>query len=144
MSEFRTRYRGVGSVRTARHAVVEFVRAAGFCTHAVSDIALASGEALANAVEHGGGSFTLRCKIEPSGALRIEIQDSGRGFDPARRLPPIDDPAVETRARGYGIFLMRELMDHIEFSENGSKVVLVKQSGICNICPRASEELGRS
>ena len=143
MSEFRTRYRGVGSVRTARHAVVEFVRAAGFCSHAVSDVALASGEALANAAEHGGGSFTLHCALEPSGALRIEIKDGGGGFDPARRTPP-GDPSVETRARGYGIFLMRELMDRIEFSENGSKVLLVKQSGICNICPRAAEELESS
>jgi anti-sigma regulatory factor (Ser/Thr protein kinase) len=140
MSEFRTRYRGVGSVRTARHAVVEFVRAAGFCSHAVNDIALAAGEALANAAEHGGGWFTLHCTLEPSGALSVEIKDGGSGFDPGHRAPRVNDPSTETRARGYGIFLMRELMDRIEFSENGSKVLLVKQSGICNVCPRASEE----
>jgi serine/threonine-protein kinase RsbW len=99
----------------------------GFSENEVADIRLAAGEALSNAVEHGRGlrssAFTVRCTFIES-ALTIEIRDSGDGFpsppDPTRVEP--DD-----RGRGFGIFLMRRLMDNVEFQGNGTIVRMVRR-----------------
>ena len=93
----------------------------------MADIRLAAGEALSNAVEHGRRSrssgFSVHCTFEGD-ALTIEVRDSGEGFS----WPP-DRPAVEPdeRGRGFGIFLMRRLMDDVTFARNGTVVRLVRK-----------------
>ncbi|HEY2473368.1 MAG TPA: ATP-binding protein [Candidatus Cybelea sp.] len=52
---------------------------------------LASGEALANCVEHGGGPTLLVECWRDRGRLTAEIRHQGRGFDPPKSVnaPPI-------------------------------------------------------
>jgi serine/threonine-protein kinase RsbW len=116
----------IRNVAEARRSIAGFAEACGFPREAVSDIRLAAGEALSNAVEHGGRSnsrIVVECSFDGS-ALAIEIHDQGPGF-PA----PLDRGSVEPdyRGRGFGIFLMRRLMHEVNFSRNGSVVRLVRR-----------------
>jgi len=115
------------NVPLARNAVASFARLCGFSREEVADIRLAAGEALSNAVEHGRGrrpgGFSVRCVYE-LGELTIEIRDNGVGFSPEQ-----DEPAaIEDRNRGFGIFLMRRLMDRVNFESNGTCVRLTRRS----------------
>lgn len=84
---------------------------------------LASGEALANCVEHGGGpSLSVRCWFD-QGRLIAEIRHEGEGFDPP---DPILAPP-EGAPRGYGLFIMHEVLDAVEFLEGGRGLRLVKK-----------------
>jgi anti-sigma regulatory factor (Ser/Thr protein kinase) len=105
---------------------MERVAAYGYTGQELADIETAIGEALANAAEHGhrpGGVFDVAVYVE-GGAAVIEVLDEGAGFahepDPVNALPPPDI------ARGFGIFLMRRLMDGLEFEEHGRRVRLRK------------------
>ena len=56
----------------------------------------------------------------------IAVRDEGPGFDPAQ----VPDPRREDRlhlTHGRGIFLMRELMDHIQHRKGGREIVLYKK-----------------
>ena len=89
---------------------------------------LAVGEACNNAVEHGhveDGEFVVTCEFV-DGSLRIEIADSGRGFDDAGSS---GSSSGEYIGRGRGISIMRALMDEVECrrSPAGMTIALVKR-----------------
>jgi serine/threonine-protein kinase RsbW len=128
--EYRAAYTSdIKNVALARQGIAGFAADCGFSEDDVSDIRIAAGEALSNAVEHG--CRTRRRKIVVNCAfdghqLAIEIQDSGNGFP-----EPSDRPSVEpdVRGRGFGIFLMRRLMDEVTFARNGTLVRLIRRFG---------------
>jgi serine/threonine-protein kinase RsbW len=114
-------------VALARQVIAKFAAECGFSEEEVSDIRLAAGEALSNAVEHGCAMRARRIIVECTfrdQALSIQIQDSGAGF-----IEPSARPTVEPdhRGRGFGIFLMRRLMDEVSFDRNGTVVRLVRR-----------------
>jgi serine/threonine-protein kinase RsbW len=128
----KTHYRAdytseIGNVALARRSVAGFATACGFSQSDIADIRLAAGEALSNAVEHGSGmpsaGFTVDCSFDGV-ELRIEIQDNGTGFC-APEIRTTIEP--DQRGRGFGIFLMRRLMDDVVFSGNGSIVRLIRR-----------------
>ncbi len=116
------------NVALARKGVAGFAGACGFSEADIADIRLAAGEALSNAVEHGNGhspgGFTVECGFDGD-ALSIEIRDSGQGF----AAPALISTAVtpDQRGRGFGIFLMRRLMDDVAFARNGTVVRMVRR-----------------
>jgi len=59
------------------------------------------------------------------GLLTIEIKDSGRGF--ARSERAFQARQLGESPRGFGIFIMREFMDVVEYSEHGSRVRIMKR-----------------
>jgi serine/threonine-protein kinase RsbW len=107
---------------------VRFAADCGFDGQALHDIECAVGEALANATEHGhregAAGFEVVVRLS-DGALIVEIQDSGAGFD----RPEAHQAArpLSSAPRGFGIFLMRELMDEITYSEGGTRVRMIKR-----------------
>jgi len=110
---------------TARRAVSTFARSCGFGAVDLADIECAAGEAVANAIEHGNRErdyFELHCEFDGT-TLAIEVKDRGKGFSevPAPRLD------AAPRLRGWGIFLMRSLVDRVTFFEGGSGVRLEKK-----------------
>jgi serine/threonine-protein kinase RsbW len=85
-------------------------------------------EALSNAMSYGNaGDPGKRVRLEMTladGLLRVRVTDEGNGFDPSG-LP---DPTAPERLGcdgGRGIFLMRELMDDVQFNERGNEVTLL-------------------
>jgi anti-sigma regulatory factor (Ser/Thr protein kinase) len=125
-ASFRQRFPNTRLAATqARRAVVAHIADYGFAPQDLSDIETAVGEALANAAEHGHkaeSAFDVRVHVERD-RLIVEVQDGGSGF--AGRLdgsaPAHDAP------RGFGIYLMRHLMDEVDFIERGTCVRLAKR-----------------
>jgi serine/threonine-protein kinase RsbW len=127
----KTHYRAdypseIRNVALARRSVAGFAGACGFTESEISDIRLAAGEALSNAVEHGGAptaGFTVECSFDGD-ELRIEIQNDGTGFSAPAVRGSIEP---DQRGRGFGIFLMRRLMDDVVFGRNGTVVRLIRR-----------------
>lgn len=75
-------------------------------------------EAVNNAIIHGNRSeperrVRITCEILP-GWLLVMVDDEGRGFKPDKIGNPLAKENV-LRESGRGIFLMRTLMDKVEF-----------------------------
>ncbi|HET8656282.1 MAG TPA: ATP-binding protein [Longimicrobiaceae bacterium] len=85
-------------------------------------------EALANAILYGNGGDARRMvQVEVSlNAVRVVLRvvDQGEGFDP-RAVPDPTRPENVDRTSGRGLFLIRELMDEVEYNDRGNAVCLV-------------------
>jgi len=80
-------------------------------------------EAVNNAILHGNRSradkkVSVRCEVVP-GWLLFEIKDEGKGFRPDHVRNPLKEENLH-RESGRGIFLMRTLMDKVEFEHLSS------------------------
>ena len=90
-----------------------------------AEIVLAVWEACANAVEHAQApslsTFSLRGMFDDRGHIRIEVSDSGRW-----------KTGDGSNDRGFGLRLMRSLMDSVDVtsSESGTTVVMERQVGL--------------
>ena len=112
----------------ARRAVVAFARQ-WFSGDDLSDIESAVGEALANCAEHGyvnGTQIDVRCRFDGR-ELSVEIKDAGQGFDRWNASDFVKP--LSAAPRGYGTFIMRRLMDEMEYTDHGSRIRLVKRRG---------------
>jgi serine/threonine-protein kinase RsbW len=97
------------------------------CWGDIEIIGLAVREALANAIVHGNHcdpEKTVRISVAVNGNcdLLVSVKDSGSGFDPNGLPNPI---AVENpfAQHGRGIFLIRQLMDEVNFKfDHGTEV----------------------
>ena len=113
------------NVPIARKSVARFARECGFPDEKIADIELAASEALNNAFEHGCSGrfsgFSVFCECV-DGELAVEIRDSGTGFRVTAEGSMVEP---EKRSRGFGIYLMRRLMDDVSFARNGATVRLL-------------------
>jgi len=85
-------------------------------------------EACLNAMEHGGGPFTvhLRSDVQSSKpCLVIDVEDHGNGFDPATAPQNSATRVIgSSMKRGWGLTLIRELMDEVQIrSQPGQTLV---------------------
>jgi serine/threonine-protein kinase RsbW len=109
----------------------EFARKAGFDEDTASQIAMISREAAANAVLHGNRkdpNKKVRAKFSVTEeALTIQVADEGTGFDPSGVPDPLS-PEGLLKPSGRGIFLMRAIMDEVNFRQlsPGTEITLVK------------------
>ena len=106
-------------------AVREFVSSAarsfGFRDEDVSKIALAVDEACTNIIKHAyrfdpGKSITITVRGR-NGAFEVIIQDFGKEFDPMKvPTPDMREYLSHFRKGGLGVYLMKSLMDKVEYS----------------------------
>ncbi|MEV6806426.1 ATP-binding protein [Streptomyces sp. NPDC017248] len=107
--------REAASVPLARRLLIGTMETAGVDPEISYDLSVALSEACANAVEHGGGpasgaSEAYRVTAYLDGEkCRIEVSDSGPGPVPV----PDFRPARADAEHGRGLFLIRELADHV-------------------------------
>lgn len=85
-------------------------------------------EACLNAMEHGGGQMVVRMSSEgPEGksSLVIEVEDQGSGFDPDM-APRNSASRIHgcTSKRGWGLTLIRELMDEVQIQSNPGQTLV--------------------
>lgn len=117
------------SIQRVVNLVAERCRELGFSRKRLRfNFRVGVSEALANAMLYGNGrdpnkKVRLEAQLEP-GTVTIRVTDEGHGFDP-ERLPDPRSPANLTRPGGRGIFLIRELMDQVEFNERGNSITMV-------------------
>lgn len=108
---------------------------------AASEIRLALEELGRNAIEWGnkgekGKKVRFGCRILP-GKVIVYIEDEGAGFIPGEVPDPSADPlahlehrkAVGKRLGGYGIHLIKHLMDKLIYNQKGNRVVAIKYLG---------------
>jgi serine/threonine-protein kinase RsbW len=115
----------------AAKAVETLGRALGMHQTQVEAASVAMVEACLNAMEHGGGPVTVRLRSDNHSrpCLVIEVEDHGRGFDP-ERAPRNSSSRVlgSTSKRGWGLTLIRELMDEVQIqSAPGRTVVAMRK-----------------
>lgn len=109
----------------------EYARKAGFDEDTACQIAMISREAAANAVLHGNKKDPkkkVRAKFSVTNdALSIQVADEGAGFDPAEVPDPLS-PEGLLKPSGRGIFLMRAIMDEVNFRQlsPGTEITLIK------------------
>ena len=85
-------------------------------------------EALSNAMLYGNNSdpeksvrVEVTIKLEE---VSVRVTDQGVGFDPTT-VPDPTLPANISKSGGRGIFLMKALMDEVQFNDRGNSVTLV-------------------
>ncbi|MEU5792341.1 ATP-binding protein [Streptomyces sp. NPDC047813] len=105
--------REAASVPLARQLLIGTMETAGVDPEISYDLSVALSEACANAVEHAGDDGTsavYRVTAYLDGEkCRIEVADSGPGFQHTRALRPARPDAEH----GRGLCLIRELADHV-------------------------------
>lgn len=111
-----------------RETISETIRASEFPHADISRIILAVDEAVANIMEHayerdteGRGEIELRLHADRE-RFEVTVRDSGQAFNPDQVVAPDMDEHVRLgRKNGLGIFLMRKIMDQVNyrFEENG-------------------------
>lgn len=110
--------------------IVEQARAVGLDEYAVWEVQLAVDEAATNVIQHSyaraHGPITISTDLV-NGAFQITICDQGRPFDPARvPEPDLVSPLEERKTGGLGLYLMRKLMDSVEFRfEDGENILVL-------------------
>ncbi len=117
------------AVAPAVDRVLDAVKAADLSDDQIHDLAVAVAEALSNAAVHGNAlrpdaRVRILVEVTPRKRAVIEVKDAGRGFDFGSLSDPTD-PSRILIPGGRGVFLMRRLVDQVEFSDSGSRVRLV-------------------
>ena len=116
--------------REVRAWLLEIARVAGLPGPQAHDAALAVSEVCANIHRHAYagnryGRIDLSAEADAAaGTLRLTVRDYGVSFD----VSSVPHPSGEPQEGGYGVFLIRSLMDQVEFTNMGigTRVVLVK------------------
>ena len=118
-----------GSEKVAMEHAADVARRMGFSDDRIEDLKTAVAEACINAIEHGNRmdantkvGVTLRVTDEK---LQVDVRDEGKGI--GKVSPPSIDEKIEGKeeTRGWGIFLIRNLMDDVTFESDpgGGNVV---------------------
>jgi len=99
------------------------------------NIPLACDEAISNAILHGNRSHadrkvSIQIYVSPN-RFRMRVRDEGDGFDVATVADPTRGEAL-LRSRGRGVYLMRHIMDSVEYREGGRVVELEKRNTSTN------------
>jgi serine/threonine-protein kinase RsbW len=121
----RLHFRHPRSLATVRRVLRAVTQRAGFSATAQDDVLMAVVEACTNALLHGmapdGEGRTSVCIHLGPASLVVDVADEGRGFDPARlSAPDLEEP----REHGYGLFIIRRVMDRLEVFHGDSGTVV--------------------
>ena len=114
-------------------AIADFITEAARQLHMgerdIFAVQMAVDEAVTNIITHGypgqpDGSLDISCR-KKGDDLIVEIRDRGSPFDPDEvPEPDLHTPLEDRREGGLGIFLMRRMMDRVEFAHLDGENVL--------------------
>ena len=116
-----------------RRFVEQYARQAQLSEEDIDKFRLAVDEACTNVIEHackGDDSHEISITINIAGPrVTMLIRDDGEAFDPEKYGPPdLIEMAKKRSDGGFGIHLMRRLMDRVEYRRRGrfNEVALTK------------------
>ena len=96
-----------------------------------AEISMALIEACINAFEHSESNKQIEIHFRIKGdELEIQVTDKGKGFDESKvKIPKIEEKIGSDHKRGWGLQLIKELMDTVEFesSPEGTTVTMTKK-----------------
>lgn len=120
---------------TASKTATALAESMGMSADKVDEVRMAVVEACINAFEHSRAkdgrvyvTFQILTDQEPQ-RLQIKVADTGVGFVPEDvEMPRIEDKLKAERKRGWGIQIIKGLMDEVEFrsGDRGTTVVMRK------------------
>jgi serine/threonine-protein kinase RsbW len=115
----------LGAEKEAIKKAVTIAEKMGFARDRIEDLKTALAEACINAIEHGN-KFDQNKKVRvtlsaDTNSLQVIVYDEGDGIDP-KKIPPkrVRDDGFPCR-RGYGVFLITNLMNEFYFEKNPGK-----------------------
>jgi serine/threonine-protein kinase RsbW len=123
------------NLATIREFVAKIAQNSGFSENDISKIELAVDEACTNVIKHAyenqPNSKDIEVNVEFQGdKLTIIVTDYGKGFEPEKiQSPNIKKYLAEHRRGGFGIYLMKTLMDEVHYDiQPGirNKVTMIK------------------
>lgn len=112
----------LGYEKVAMDTAASLAREMGFSEDRVADLRTAVGEACLNAIEHGNRldasvKVGVTLTIDPD-ALQVEVDDRGDDYEPPAGTPNIADKiAGDSASRGWGMFLIQNLVDEVVFEQ---------------------------
>ena len=109
-----------GNLLEVRDFVLRAARAFGFSDEEASKIVLAVDEACTNVIKHAyqfAPDREIEIVIQPvKDRMQITVIDDGKSFNPSvTKLPDLKQHLSHYRRGGLGIYLMRTLMDEVEY-----------------------------
>jgi serine/threonine-protein kinase RsbW len=119
----------------ASRAVEEAGHRIAFPRDTLAEVKLAVVEACLNAIEYGTGEVEVEVIAHADDAhpwMEVAVVDHGPGFDPSGVPKPVlSDKLRSTRKRGWGLELIRRLMDEVQItSEPGlTRVRMIRRRG---------------
>lgn len=108
-----------------RNFVAKHAREFGFKKQDVADIRLAVDEAYTNIIKHaykndGNKSVDIELGYN-SDTFWVTLMDTGDAFDPRNySKPDVRQKIKEKKRGGVGVYLIRKLMDDVEYNTKGS------------------------
>ena len=123
----------LGYERIAMESAASFAKIIGFAQERIEDLKTAVSEACLNAIKHGNkGRWEARVIVTMSfkkNSLNICVKDEGSGITKLPQEPDIERiiENVESR-KGIGIYLIKQLVDQVEFNELTKKGHVVKMT----------------
>lgn len=119
------------AMTTVSDGVTELLTNRGWPEDDVMKVELALQEGLANAIRHGckgDPTKSVQCSVtfDVGGEVVIVIRDPGPGFNVSAVPNPLEGDNV-LKPSGRGVFLINQLMDTVEFSDGGRRVLMRKR-----------------
>ncbi len=116
-------------IKTASTKLTDFLEGIEFSKETLFDLRLCLEEAVINAIKYGNKlDSSLPVTIEyiiSDDNLEITVKDKGKGF----KFDAVPDPRSEEnilKHGGRGLFLIKNLMDGVEFSDSGNEIKMIK------------------
>lgn len=113
----------LGYEKVAMESSAAAAKIMGFHDSRIEDLKTAVSEACTNAMEHGNRLkkdtmvlVTLKIKKK---SLEVDVKDEGREFKQNIHTPQIENQIDNCEdPRGWGMFLIKNLVDKVEFKKN--------------------------
>ncbi len=119
----------LSEIETLSEVITNYCKDIGVTEAVCYDIRLALEEAVSNTIKYGYDDqdvHTIHVRVEVNNQeLLLEIEDDARFFNPLEAPAPDLALPVEKKPIGsLGIYLMRTLMDRIDYERSGTKNIL--------------------
>ena len=121
----------LGYEKVAMEAAATMARKMKFSPERIEDLRTAVSEACINAVEHGTkgdrrGKVAVALTRDGK-KLQIAVKDRGPGFNYESEAPKILEKLIaEGKTRGWGMFLIENLVDEVEITSKPDKGTTVR------------------
>lgn len=123
----------LGYEKVAMDSVAAVAKLLKFTNSKIEDLKTAVSEACINSIEHGNKFnkdtvVLITLKIDQK-SLKVSVADQGKGI-----MEQLSDPDIDSQvnnnaeSRGWGIFLIKNLVDEVEFKKSpngGSQISMV-------------------
>jgi serine/threonine-protein kinase RsbW len=111
--------------------VLSIARDVGCARGKEFEIETALREALANAIRYGcahnpSQQVQLSVACDQTRGMLIVVRDPGPGFDPTQVPSPVSGQQLFSH-HGRGIYLISQLMDHVQFARGGTEIRMIKR-----------------